>query len=53
LRSSHKQALKARFNPGDGMTLMMIELAPEVNRAFSAGILFNPTNPGTLPQAEN
>ena len=32
---------------------MMIELAPEVNRAFSAYVLVYFTNPWALPQAGN
>lgn len=31
---------------------MMIELTPEVNRAFSAGVWVS-SNPGALPQAAN
>jgi len=34
-----------------GMEQMMIELVPEVNRAFSAGALVGSTHPGALPQA--
>ena len=34
-----------------GMEPMMLELLPEVNRAFSAGDLFCFIIPGALPQA--
>src|SRR6266568_2925441 len=36
-----------------GIAPMMIHLVPEVNRAFSAGGLFCPTNPGALPQVRH
>src|SRR6266487_6619348 len=47
MRVPSNQALKARFDSVGGM----IETAPRVNRAFSAGGFGGGANPGALPQA--